>query len=120
MIYELSFPETPPSFNVVGHTGNRWTWTKEKRRWQENIEMGLMVEQVPRGMAFVKANATIRFPDSRKRDVVNYRTILEKCLGDALVNGGWISDDTPDEFHFDRVTFLTKGKPETTLILETE
>jgi hypothetical protein len=119
MIYELSFPECPPSFNKVGHTGNRWGWSREKKKWQEMIELMLIVEKVPRGLSYVQASATLRFKINRKRDEGNYRTILEKCLGDALTNGGWLSDDTPDEFRFDRVVFLEAGETqEATLILE--
>ena len=120
MIYELELPETPPSFNQVGHSGSRWTWTKEKKRWQENIEMGLLVERVPRPIGeFVSVTAILRFPTRHKRDAVNYRTLLEKVVGDALVNGGWLPDDTPDEFEFGRVVFTEEtGPARTRLILE--
>lgn len=119
MIYELELPETPPSFNRVGHTGNRWTWTRAKKKWQEMMEMALMVERVPRQRNRVVATASLRFPRRARRDTVNYRTLLEKCMGDALVNGRWLQDDTPDFFIFGAVHFEEEtGPPRTILTLE--
>lgn len=117
MEYVVTLPDTPPSFNAVGHSGNRWAWTKAKKDWQGMIEIAMMAIQIPRGLLSVTASAELCFPTTRRRDEGNYRTILEKCLGDALVNGGWLSDDTPDAFRFDRVTFA-KGEKRTTLLLK--
>jgi hypothetical protein len=116
--YVVALPDTPPSFNEVGHTGNRWAWTKAKKLWQRDMETGLMVNQVPRGLVSVTAAAILHFPTKRRRDEGNYRTLLEKCLGDALVNGGWLDDDTPDQFRFMGVEFAD-GAKETMLILTT-
>lgn len=118
MIYELELPETPPSFNAVGHTGNRWTWTRAEKKWRETFETLLMVERVPRKLLAVDASASLRFPSKRKRDEGNYRTILEKALGDALTNGGWLPDDNPDYYTFGRVRFHPeKGDPLTKVTL---
>jgi hypothetical protein len=114
--YVLALPDTPPSFNAVGHSGSRWKWTRAKRDWQRNFETLLRVERVPRELPKVTAAAVLRFPTAVRRDVVNYRTILEKCLGDALVNGGWLEDDTPEFFAFGSIEFA-KGPKQTTLIL---
>jgi hypothetical protein len=114
--HRISLAATPPSFNKVGHTGNRWTWTREKALWQDMIEKSLMAGRVPRGLGVVKARAELWFPTKRRRDTGNYRTLLEKCLGDALVNGGWLDDDTPDLFSFAGVEFL-RGPARTDLIL---
>lgn len=108
--FALAFPGTPPSFNKVGHTGSRWNWTREKKHWQQTIEMLLMAECVPRGLRRVEARAELWFPTHRRRDEGNYRTLLEKCLGDALVNGKWITDDTPEHFSFGRVEFMHGSK----------
>lgn len=114
--FTLSYPDTPPSFNAVGHTGSRWTWTRAKKDWQEAIEVMLLVEKVPRGLAHVEARAKLRFSTRRRRDAVNYRTLLEKCLGDALTNGKWLADDTAEYFHFGDVEF-DQGTPLTELLL---
>ncbi len=116
MQYALALPDTPPSFNAVGHSGSRWKWTRAKKSWQGNFETMLMVGKVPRGLVKVEAAAILQFPTAVRRDVVNYRTILEKCLGDALVNGGWLKDDTPEFFTFGSIEFA-KGPKQTTLIL---
>lgn len=119
MIYELRLPDTPPSFNKVGHSGNRWTWTKTKKQWQEWIEVALMEARVPRNQESVFVTAVLQFPTRRRRDAGNYRTLLEKTLGDALVNGGWLADDTPDQFVFGKLVFDQEpGPKQTTLILE--
>lgn len=119
MIYKLSLPETPPSFNQVGHSGNRWAWTQAKKYWQQMIEVALMASGMPRSQTSLHATAVLTFPTRRRRDVGNFRTLLEKCLGDALVNGGWLDDDTPDQFEFGKLIFDPEtGPANTTLILE--
>lgn len=95
--------DTPPSLNVVA--GRRWQWTKAKRRWQTDLGVLLMAEQLPRGLHRVEASAVLTFPTRRRRDEGNFRALLEKALGDALVEGGWLDDDTPDHFSFGAVTF---------------
>lgn len=96
---------TPPSFNRVGHRGNRREWTRQKKIWQEMIETALLAEGVPRGLPRITVTADLTFPDRRRRDTGNYRTLLEKCAGDALVNGRWLADDTPELFEFGAVRF---------------
>lgn len=59
-----------------------------------------MIAQVPRGLESVTATAELRFKQRRRRDEGNFRVILEKALGDALVEGGWLADDTADHFRF--------------------
>lgn len=61
-------------------------------------------------------DATLWFPQNRGRDEGNYRSLLEKSAGDALTAGGWIPDDTPEGFRFQKITFL-KGNPLTVLVL---
>ncbi len=99
-VYEIKLPGTPPSFNKVGHTGNRWAWTNAKRQWDGYCMVALLEAKVPKHLGGkVKATAHLFFDSRRKRDAVNYRTLLEKSLGDAL-QLGWIEDDDPEHFHF--------------------
>lgn len=105
---------TPPSLNRIA--GRRWDFVREKRRWQTDLGLLLMAEATPRGLARVEASAVLTFPTKRRRDEGNFRTLLEKALGDALVEGGWLPDDTPDRFTFGAVTFAT-GAARTTLEL---
>lgn len=123
MIYRLSFPDTPPSLNRVAGHGSHWPWTRAKKAWQEDIAYALVLNKIPRNAKTVGAVATMRFATTHKRDEGNFRALLEKCLGDALVNGGWLPDDTPEHYVFGEVTFLPKAddaKPETTIIMEVE
>ena len=83
------------------------------------LSIALMEQMVPRGLASVKATATIRFKQRRRRDEGNFRVILEKALGDALVEGGWLSDDTADLYGFGAVElFAPVQKPETIVVLD--
>lgn len=119
MIYELTIPDVPPSLNKVGSRGSHWAWTAAKKAWQTDMETLLMAERVPRGMASVRASASMRFSVRRDRDEGNFRALLEKSLGDALVNGGWLADDTPDQYQFARLHFEDKpGPKQTTIVLE--
>lgn len=115
--FRLTYEDTPPSFNAVGHSGNRWAWTKAKKEWQKNMEDLLQAEAVPRRLGRIEARAVLTFTTRRRRDAVNYRTLLEKCLGDALVNGGWLTDDTGAEFSFGNVVFEVGERPSTLLVL---
>lgn len=115
----FSYEDTPPSFNEVGHTGNRWAWTKAEKQWRTTFETLLMSTGFPRNWDKITATVRLRFPTKRRRDEVNYRTLLEKALGDALVNGRWIPDDTPEHFLFVHVHFEQQtGSALTTIELE--
>ncbi len=106
--------DTPPSLNRVA--GNRWGWAKNKRRWQNDIALLLMAERLPRGLRRVEASAVLSFKQRRRRDEGNFRALLEKALGDAMVEGGWLPDDTPDHYRFGAVTFAL-GSPRTAIDL---
>ena len=121
-VIELAY--TPPSINqvAVGRAASRGAGiaaTRAKKRLQSDLEAMLLAERVPRPLSFVEATACLRFAKrSSRRDEGNYRTPIEKALGDALVNGGWLSDDTPDTFRFGRLTFdPDPGEPRTQLLL---
>lgn len=121
-IYELSLPDVPASLNRVGSRGrSHWAWTNEKKKWEGLIGIGLMQAKVPRGLMRVEATAILRFPTKRRRDEGNFRTMLEKALGDILVSGGWLPDDDPDCFSFRELSFDSdKGPAETRIRLKVE
>jgi hypothetical protein len=62
--------------------------------------VALMEQAVPRNLKSVMATAALQFKQRRRRDEGNFRVILEKALGDALVEGGWLADDTADLYRF--------------------
>src|SRR5947207_1933958 len=78
--------------------------------------MLLLAEQLPRRLERVEASAVLTFPTRRRRDEGNYRALLEKALGDALVEGRWLVDDTPERFTFGTVSFA-EGQPRTAIEL---
>lgn len=112
------FDGVPPSYNETRYLH----WSKQaklKKEWQALWELLLMEARVPRGLVYVEAKAMLRFPTSRRRDEDNYKTPIAKSLGDALVNGGWLTDDTPEFFKMGDVGFEpTPGPLRTTLVVE--
>ena len=75
-----------------------------------------MASGVPRGQSSVYASAELTFPTKRRRDEGNYRTPLEKALGDVLVSGRWLTDDTPDHYRFGGVVFSSTAGPHNTVL----
>lgn len=115
MIATVSHAAVPPSLNRVGSRGGHWAYTRSKREWQELIAKLLWEAGVPRRLEHVHIDATLRFPVVRTRDAGNFSWMLEKAGGDALKQGGWIVDDTPDHYEFGSVTFDPElGPPRTT------
>lgn len=123
MNFRLELAETPPSLNRFGSVGGGtyFVYTRLKKEWQQTLGIALMAAGVPRGLAKVSASATMRFSVRRKRDEGNFRFLLEKALGDTLVKGGWLEDDTGAAFTFGAVTFDPEvGTPLTIIELEVE
>ena len=100
----LSLPYLPSSANrdMYAHWSRR---RRAKQRLQRDLEALLMAAGVPRGVERVDASAVLVVPDRRRRDGDNYRWPLSKALGDALVAGGWLVDDTPEHFAFGELVF---------------
>lgn len=65
-----------------------------KARWEQIFADLLESSGLPKGMESVFVSARITFPNETRRDEGNIRFFLEKCLGDALVDGGWLVDDS--------------------------
>lgn len=113
----LEIPGTPPSYNVTAHA--HWHKVRRvKQEWQQFCWAALMEQKVPKGLGAVTATAILRFPQRRRRDEGNFRVIIEKALGDSLVLGGYIPDDTPEHYRFGSVELIAPApKAETILIL---
>lgn len=110
----FSYADTPPSFNAVGHSGSRWTWTKAEKKWKEIVEGAMLSTGFPRDWDHISVKVRLTFPTKTRRDEINYRVILEKATGDALVNGKWIPDDVPEHFVFEGVHFEQQAGPKRT------
>lgn len=105
-LYTTTLPSTPRSINALGTRGSWKARHYAKKGLQSELETYLMVSGLPRNLTSVVASAALRFPTRRRRDEGNFREPLEKALGDALVNGGWLTDDTPEHFRFERLEFV--------------
>lgn len=84
----------PPSLNVGGSGSNHFAYQQSKHDWQGLFVDLLTRSCLPRGLAAVSAEAQLCFPDRIRRDQGNFRYLIEKALGDALVDGGWLTDDS--------------------------
>ena len=107
----LTIPGTPPSFNAIGYRSHWAVGQRHKKQWQEWLSIALMAAGVPRGLRSVRASATLQFKQRRRRDEGNFRVILEKAFGDALVEGGWLADDVAGAYGFGEVE-LSAPHPE--------
>lgn len=114
----IRIPDTPKSINKVGARGSWRAVHMQKKRWQTIMERHLMIAKIPRPLPRpLEVSASLKFPTLHRRDEGNYRAPLEKALGDALVNGGWMLDDTPEWWTFRRVYFDNERGPNTTLLI---
>lgn len=115
----LVYDDTPPSLNVVGARQGGVAFARQKKRWQDIFEGLLMQTGFPRDWDEIVCSAELTFPDKRTRDEGNFRVMIEKAMGDALVNGGWIEDDDYEHYRFERVKFRQQpGKKQTIILLE--
>jgi hypothetical protein len=89
----------PPSLNVLG-SGNVFAFQAIKKSLMAALIEGLELADLQRPVARVLVEGECTFPDRKKRDQGNHRALLEKALGDALVEGGWLADDTWEQYEF--------------------
>lgn len=119
--YEFSHSDVPPSFNIVGNRGHWRQFHGIKKKWQSIFEIKLMATLPRKEFKRIVVSANLRFQTRRRRDEGNYRAILEKAMGDALVNGGWLADDDAERYVFQHVIIDTDpGTPTTTIHLRCE
>ncbi len=116
--HEIWVAATPPSFNQIGMSGNRWKLAKIVKDWRQMLGMAMIAARVPRNCNRVLASAVITFPSRRRRDEENFRPILSKALGDALQDYGAIADDTAEFFHLDLRLEVQSGVSKTSVCLE--
>lgn len=91
---------TPPSFNALARVKNPHVYRNWKEHWSPRVCQLLEEAELPRPLERVHAVGLLCFPDRAHRDQGNFRVLLEKVLGDVLVEGGWLDDDTWDYYEF--------------------
>lgn len=107
----------PPSLNALGD-GNRFAYRAMKTAWEERLVSLIERTDLPRPLARVTVEGLLTVPDRTRRDQGNFRVILEKALGDALVLGGWLEDDDWSRYSFGGLEFrYVKGESGLRLIL---
>lgn len=111
----------PPSMNIqmqASRASSRFAYQNVKDAWQERLYELLKASELQRGMGHVLAEGQMCFPDKRRRDQGNYRYMIEKALGDALVEGGWLADDSWHQYEFGRLRYAyMKGEAWTIITL---
>lgn len=112
----IEIANVPKSLNQAGSRGGWRAFHRPKKAWQHDIEMLLLAAALPRPLARCVVTAELRFPQRRDRDTGNFRVLLEKAAGDALVNGGWLPDDTPERYAFEHVAFAATPGPKLTVL----
>jgi hypothetical protein len=106
---------TPPSYNALAYSHWRKTH-RTKQAWQGDLVVLFLSERLPKPLIRARVSATLRFTQRRRRDEGNYRVLLEKACGDALVTGGWLADDTPEHYRFGHVEFEAERGAARTLV----
>lgn len=113
--------DIPPSANDSLYRTHHHKAQRIKKQWQGTFGFLVMSAGLPRGLTKVTATAELKFRDPRRRrDADNYYLPISKPLGDALVAGGWIPDDTPQHYAFERVRISDQKAPTKGLVLHLE
>lgn len=117
--YVLEIPRVPASMNTNEIRSHWRGFQKHKKSWQEEIGMLLMVEKVKRDTyQRVATGCFLRFPrHAPRRDPLNFSTLINKALGDALTEFRAIPDDDAPHYTFGGVEFQEKAGPARTLIV---
>lgn len=89
----------PPSLNPLG-SGDPTMYRAQKAQWQTLLAELLAATDLPKGLAHVLVEGEVTFPTRQRRDQGNFRFLIEKALGDALVDGGWLDDDDWTRYEF--------------------
>lgn len=120
-VVTVEHPDIPPSANDALYRTHHHKAQRIKKEWQNTFGFLLMAAKLPRGLNKVTVTAELKFPDpGRTRDADNFYLTISKPLGDALKEGGWILDDTPDHYAFERVRISDRRAAKRTMVLHIE
>lgn len=79
----------PPSTNVGGSGHDHGYYQAAKSNWQKMLADCLAESGLDRGLQRVVVEGEVGFDTYTSRDEGNFRTFVEKALGDALQSGYW-------------------------------
>jgi hypothetical protein len=116
----LSYDDIPPSANrtnPMGGAAAAGNYAREKSRWEGVITMLFMAHHIPRNLERVEAEVEFRWPTNHRRDIGNFKGMLEKAMGDGLVKAGWLKDDDTDRFDVVKFTRAKENGPKRTQIM---
>jgi hypothetical protein len=93
----------PRSMNV--RSNSSWfDFDNQNKDWKAVFNFLFEEAGLPRGMERCLVEGMLVFPTRGRRDQGNFRTGLEKYLGDALKDGGWLKDDDWSRYEFGGLT----------------
>jgi hypothetical protein len=106
----------PPSFNLLaGRTPQVYMGLKSAL---QAIILKHLVSSDLEQCSKIMVEGELTFPEPGNRDQGNFRVLLEKALGDALVEGGWIADDNWEMYEFGNLGYRVEpGVMRTRLLL---
>lgn len=79
---------------------NRFTYQKTNKSWRKRYLELLAPLDLPQPCSCIHVSGQISFPDAHKRDEGNHRFLIEKFLGDALQDGGYLENDDWASYRF--------------------
>jgi hypothetical protein len=83
----------PPSLNEGGSGMDRMAYQALKKAWGGVMRAQLEMLDLPRPCESIYVECLVGFDQYRERDQGNLRWMIEKALGDELVDGGWLASD---------------------------
>ena len=90
----------PTSFNAFGSGANQHAWQGQKKQWADILRGLLEESRLRKGVERVFVEGVVCFGDQTERDQGNFRIMIEKSLGDLLVEDGWLHGDDWSRYQF--------------------
>lgn len=107
----------PPSLNVFSGRDPA-TYRSMIEQWK-SVVLDRLREALPdERFGHVLVEGLVTFPKAARRDQGNHRVLLEKACGDALTEGGWLADDTWEQYIFGNLEHeIVPGRSATRLLI---
>lgn len=89
----------PESFNYLAGRDPK-IYRAKLDQWKAILRPLLEASGLPRPLAHVLVEGEVSFGHARDLDQGNHRVLIEKALGDALEDGGWLANDSWAHYEF--------------------